>query len=94
MPLFRCSVWLLGALLSFTSVVHSDGPNPTDDFCSLSYQMSRTPFDLSEWFFRLFTDQGLKHIVAQKDDMLYIAGGWMLYPSPYTNYNGPSSCPF
>ena len=50
MPLVRSGIWLLGALLSFTSVVHGDGPNPTDDFCSLSGHMSRTPSNLSECF--------------------------------------------
>ncbi|CUS14139.1 unnamed protein product [Tuber aestivum] len=30
-------------------------------------------------------------MMAQKDGMLYIAGGWMLYPSPYTGYNGPNT---
>ncbi|KAG0638828.1 hypothetical protein HOY80DRAFT_130402 [Tuber brumale] len=68
MPLFRSGVWLLGALLSFTSVVHSRDADPTEDFCSLS-----------------------AHMMARKDDMLYIAGGWMLYPSPYTGYNGPNT---
>ncbi|KAG0129329.1 hypothetical protein HOY82DRAFT_564430 [Tuber indicum] len=68
MPLFRSGVWLLGALLSFTPVVHGRDADPTEDFCSLS-----------------------AHMMTQKDDMLYIAGGWMLYPSPYTGYNGPNT---
>lgn len=29
--------------------------------------------------------------MAQKDGILYIAGGWMQYSSGYTGYNGPSS---
>ena len=93
MPLFAFGASLLGALLSFTSVVHGGGVDPTEDFCSLSAHMSRAPPSLLIRLYSLFIDQRSKHIVVQKDGILYIAGGWMLYSSGHTDYNGPSSCP-
>jgi len=93
MPHLTSAVRLLIALLSFPSVAHSRDVNPTDDFCSLSAHMSRTLSNLVKCFHAVFTDQGPKNIVAQKDGILYIAGGLMLYPSPDLGYNGPSSYP-
>jgi len=90
MPLLTSCVWLLGALLSFSSVAHSRDANPTEDFCSLSDHMSRTPSNLLKFFHSLFTDQRVVYIVAQKDGMLYIVGGRMVYPFVYSTYNGPS----
>jgi len=90
MLLLTSGVWLLGALLSFPSVVHSLDVNPTEDFCSLSYHMSRTPSNLLKCFYSLFTDQRAVYIVAQKDGVLYIVGGWMTYPLEYSTYDGPS----
>jgi len=90
MPLLIFGVWLLGALLSFSSVVRSLDADPTENFCSLSSHMSRTPPNLLKCFHSLFTDQRAKYIVAQKDGMLYIVGGRMVYPLVYTAYNGPS----
>jgi len=89
--LLTSGVWLLGALLSFSSVAHSLDANPTEDFCSLSDHMSMTPSNLPTCFHSLFTDQRAVYIVTQKDGMLYIVGGWMVYRSPYSNYSGPSS---
>lgn len=94
MPLFALGACLLGVLLSFTSVAHGGGVDPIEDFCSLSAHMSRVPPSFLILFYSLFIDQRSKHIVAQKDGILYIAGGWMLYSSGYTDYNGPSSCLF
>lgn len=91
MPLLTSSVWLLGALLSFSLVlvVHSRDADPTENFCSLYSHMSRALSNLLR-FHSLFADQRPKYIVTQKDGMLYIAGGRMVYPSAYSNYNGPS----
>ncbi|KAG0138332.1 hypothetical protein HOY82DRAFT_595934 [Tuber indicum] len=38
---FRSGVWLLGALLSFSSVAHGRDADPTKDFCSLSGHMGQ-----------------------------------------------------
>ena len=91
MPLLTSGVWLLGALLSFSSVpvVHSRDADPTENFCSLYSHMSRAPSDFLK-FHSLLTDQRPKYIVTEKDGMLYIAGGRMVYPSAYSNYSGPS----
>jgi len=43
MPVPISTVWLLAALLSFPSVAHSMDVDPTNDFCSLSAHISRTP---------------------------------------------------
>lgn len=43
MPLFTPGPWLLGVLLSFSLVAHGRDVDPTEDFCSLSEHMSRTP---------------------------------------------------
>lgn len=93
MRLFTSGSWLLGVLLSFSSVAHSWEVDPTEDFCSLSEHMSRTLFRLLKHL-SLFTYQRGRHAVVQKDDILYIAGGWMKYPSSYSDYNGPSLYPF
>ena len=92
MPLLTSGVWLLGALLSFSSVVRGLDVSPTENFCSLSYHMSRTPSDLLKCSHSLLTDQRAVYIVAQKDGMLYIVGGWMTYPFEYSSYDGPSLC--
>jgi len=92
MPLSTPGAWLLGVLLSFSLVAHGGDVDPTEDFCSLSEHMSRTPPSLPKYFLSLFTDWRSKNVVAQKDGILYIAGGLMQYSSPYAGYNGPSSC--
>ena len=93
MPYLTTAVWLLMTLLSFPSVAYSKDVDPTDDFCSLSAHMSRTLSNLLKCFHAVFTNQRLENIVAQKDGILYIAGGLMLYPSPDLGHNGPSSYP-
>lgn len=55
MPLFTSGVWLLGALLSFTSVVLSRDVDSTEDFCDLSAHMSGAPSNLPKLFLSLFT---------------------------------------
>ena len=54
MPLFTSGVWLLGTLLSFTSVVLSVDVDPVEDFCSLSGHMSRAPSTCRNTFIRFF----------------------------------------
>ena len=54
MPLFTSGVWLLGALLSFTSMVLSVDVDPVEDFCSLSAHMSRAPSTYRNTFIRFF----------------------------------------
>jgi len=79
------------ALLSFTLLVLSRGVDPIEDFCSLTAYMSRAPSNLLGGFYSPFVDRRLEYVVAQKDGILYIVGGYMLYSSAYSNYNGPSS---
>ena len=56
MLLFMSSVWFLGALLFFTSVVHGGDVDPAQDFCSLSDHMSRGPPSLLKYLHSLFTN--------------------------------------
>jgi len=93
MRLFTSSVWLLGGLLPFSSVAQSRDADPTEDFCSLKSHMSRTLPSLLKYFVSLFVYHRFKYIVAQKDDILYIAGGVMRYLRKYQDYDGPSLYP-
>jgi len=52
MLLFRSTVWIFAALLSFTSLVLSRGVDPIEDFCSLTAYMSRASSNLLKGFIR------------------------------------------
>jgi len=93
MPLLGPSVLVLGVLLSFSLVAHGRDVDPTEDFCSLSAHMSRTPSGLLKNFLSQFIDQLSKYLVTEKDGILYILGGWMRYDYQNTIYKGPSSYP-
>jgi len=90
MPLFRSIVWVLGTLLSFAAVAYSTDPDPINDFCHLFNHMSRIPSSLLIRSRSRFPDRRWECIVVQKDDILYILGGYLTYSSPYQAYNGPS----
>ena len=93
MRLLTSGLWLLGGLLPFSLVVHSRDVDPTEDFCSLRSHMSRILPSLLKHFVSLFIYHRYKYIVAQKDDILYIAGGHVNYLKKYKYYNGPSLYP-
>jgi len=93
MPPFRSIVWLLGALLSFPPAAYSRDANSIEDFGSLSSHMSRIPSSLLIPFHSWFPDRRWKGIEAQKNRILYIVGGWMMYTWPCGAYNGPSWYP-
>ncbi|KAG0643308.1 hypothetical protein HOY80DRAFT_1094215 [Tuber brumale] len=74
MVLFTSGVWL-GALLSLISVVRSQN-------ASIVHSGDADP---TEDFCFLN-----RPMMAQKDGMLYIAGGYMGYPTRHTDHNGPN----
>ncbi|KAG0638422.1 hypothetical protein HOY80DRAFT_1078462 [Tuber brumale] len=57
----------------------------------LSFTPAGAPSNLPKFSFPLIFNQKVENVVAQKNGILYIAGGWMQYSPPYENRSGPSS---